>query len=431
MLRDDSTGTIEGNGWTEGASTETVTPASREVTCDDWREIDRTLVGQAMQRAALDAEEALWLRAGYRAQIWRHAGYISMVDYMERRLGYGVRAAQDRLRVAVILDEQPALSDALATGDLKFTGLRALLRVATPETETDWLEASRDKSVHEIEDLVSGHEKGDRPADPKKPELELRVLRYTEIRPATVALEREALAKARKEHGGFVTHDQFLAMVFGAYVAGEAAVEDMARAKYQVAVTLCPQCDQGSRDSAGKQFALDAADVARARCDAQHIGSLDTNAPERATQDIPPRVRRLIKRRDHGKCSLKDCRSAANLELHHIIAREDGGTHTPENILNLCDFDHRSLHLGLLTITGHAPDKLVVTRRHEIGAHVSGPSRLDQVTMLVEAKSALVKLGYKRPEAAAAVEAARASVSGDVTLDVLIREALKRCMKPK
>src|SRR5262245_38157305 len=308
-----------------------------EINGADWKTIDRTLQGLARQRAALDAEEARWLRAAYRVEIWRELGLVSMIDYMERCLGYGPRAAQERLRVAVVLDELPATTQALESGALPFTGARALSRVLTPENEGAWLEHCAGKSVHQIEADVSGHEKGSLPTDPKDPELELRVLRYDEIRPATVALEREALAKARAHAGGHVTNDQFLAMVFEAFLHGAPAEDDTGRAKYQVAVIVCERCHQGWRDSAGKTIAIDAADVARAECDAQRIGSLHASVPARATQDIPPRIRRLVHRRDHGRCVVPGCRSSAHVECHHIRARADGGTHELANLCLLCD----------------------------------------------------------------------------------------------
>ncbi|MBA3395734.1 MAG: hypothetical protein H0T89_24025 [Deltaproteobacteria bacterium] len=45
------------------------------------------------------------------------------------------------------------------------------------------------------------------------------------------------------------------------------------------------------------------------------------------------------------------------------------------------------------------------------------PSKLDRATTLVEARTALVTLGYKKHEAAAAVAAAQAHVGGDAPLD--------------
>jgi hypothetical protein len=54
---------------------------------------------------------------------------------LERTLGYAPRTAQDRLRVARSLGSLPRLTDALACGELSFSAVRELTRVATPASE--------------------------------------------------------------------------------------------------------------------------------------------------------------------------------------------------------------------------------------------------------------------------------------------------------
>jgi hypothetical protein len=73
-----------------------------------WRTVDRALRAIKQRRAALDAEEAQWLREAEALQIWRPLGMVSALDYLERVLGYALRSAQDRLRVARALGDLPA-----------------------------------------------------------------------------------------------------------------------------------------------------------------------------------------------------------------------------------------------------------------------------------------------------------------------------------
>ena len=47
-------------------------------------------------RGKLDAEEAAALREALKLRIWRTYGYASLVEYMEREMGYSPRAAIDR-----------------------------------------------------------------------------------------------------------------------------------------------------------------------------------------------------------------------------------------------------------------------------------------------------------------------------------------------
>ena len=395
----------------------------------DWREVDRALRRIAKRRAALDAEEARWLREAARVQIWREVACVSLLDYLEQRCGYAPRTARDRVRVAFALEELPGLTAALAAGEHSFSSIKELVRVATPEHEDEWLEQCRDRTCFEIQKLVSGRAKGSRPTDAPEPDLETRPLHFEDIKPSTIALLRQARAKGQEDRGERLSDDALIAMLCGAFLESGTTSEASGRAKYQIAVTVCEKCNQGWQDGAGAKLAIDATELARAECDAQRIGSLDAEWPTRATQDIPPSVRRLVWRRDGGKCTLASCRSAANLELHHIIARSDGGTHEPSQIVLLCDSHHTALHQGRIAITGRAPDKLVVTGVNESPAHV-GHSKLDQATMLVEARMALVTLGYKKHEAASAVDAAHTHAGTGATLEVVIREALRRCRKP-
>src|SRR3954466_1988033 len=103
-----------------------------------WRALDQKLRGIAKRRAALDAEEAALLREAERIEIWHELGYVSIADYLERVLGYGPKAGQDRLRVARALADLPELTEALSCGELPFTALRELTRVAVPRTEREW-----------------------------------------------------------------------------------------------------------------------------------------------------------------------------------------------------------------------------------------------------------------------------------------------------
>src|SRR5690349_10318532 len=72
-----------------------------------WEDVDVALRSIAKRRAALDVEEARWLRAAEQVELWRELGMVSMLDYMERALGYGPHNAKERLRVAHALEELP------------------------------------------------------------------------------------------------------------------------------------------------------------------------------------------------------------------------------------------------------------------------------------------------------------------------------------
>src|SRR5690349_10001442 len=79
----------------------------------DWLRLDRQLRGIAERRAGLDAEEAQLLRYAEEVKLWRAFGFGSLLEYMERAMGYAPHTATERLRVARVLGELPLLGEAL------------------------------------------------------------------------------------------------------------------------------------------------------------------------------------------------------------------------------------------------------------------------------------------------------------------------------
>jgi hypothetical protein len=341
-----------------------------------WRTVDRALRELASRRAVLDAEEARWLREAEALQIWRPLGMVSALDYLERVLGYAPRTAQDRLRVARALGSLPQLTDALARGELPFSAVRELTRVATPATEAAWIAAAAGKNLRQVEELVADHRPGDRPDDPADPKVRSHVVRF-ELSAETFALLRQARALLDDEHSTNLADDAFVAALCNAVLDDAPTTEPTGRARYQIAVTLCRRCGQGWQQGAGVQVAVAAETVERAMCDAQHIGSIDGPGPERAHQDIPPSVVRFVWRRDGGRCRVPGCRSARGLEVHHIVRRADGGGHDPSGLVLLCGACHRSHHAGVLTISGTA-DQLEVRRPGQSQASTTHDGKSDR-----------------------------------------------------
>jgi HNH endonuclease/Holliday junction resolvase RuvA-like protein len=433
----------------------------------DWRTVDRALRKIALRRSALDAEEARWLREAETCQVWRPLGMVSALDYMERVLGYAPRTAQDRLRVARALGTLPRLTESLARGDLAFSAIRELTRVATPATEAAWRDAAIGKNLRQVEELVADHRPGDHPDDPPDPQARIHVVRL-ELSAGTYALLRQARGVVDEEHGRHLSDDELVAVLCRAVIDVAPTSETTGRARFQVAVTVCERCRQGWQDAAGARIAISAAAVERAMCDAQHVGSIDGAAPERAYQDIPPSVARFVWRRDRGRCRAPGCRSARGLEIHHLVHRADGGSHDVQNLALLCSACHMAHHEGRLTFSGTA-ESMEARRANaprpsaERGAHVGVaagtatevatepvrageqragggsrapecaatiPARLDAAILRTQAKEALVRLGWKSAIAQRAVADAMAALGADATIERLISEALRRCPRP-
>jgi hypothetical protein len=273
---------------------------------------------------------------------------------MERVLGYGPHAARERMRVARALARLPETTAALARGELSYSAVRELTRVATDETETAWLARAKGLVVNQIERLVAHHQLGDRPDDPPDPNLRSRVVRL-ELPPEVYALWRQARMVVAEERGAEISDADFIETLCRAAIAPGTGATGPA---HQIAYQQCLDCRRTTQNGAGRQIDIAPQAFERASCDAKHIGSLDVAVPERATTTVTPRIREQVFARDHNRCTAPGCRSARNLEIHHIIEQVNGGAHELSNLCLLCTGHHAALHAGLLTIRGRAPYEL-------------------------------------------------------------------------
>jgi len=246
---------------------------------------------------------------------------------------------------------------------------------------------------------------------------------FYELRPETVVLERQVREMIEKERGERLDDDAFKQAVYRRILEGGAASEAKDRAPYQVAVTTCIECKRGWQDGGGETVEMSPAAVETALCDAEHIGSLDGESADRAKQDVPPAMRRKVKARDHHKCRVPGCRSSRNLDVHHIIHREHGGTHEIENLICLCEGHHLAHHKGSLLIEGPASSAKITKRAHNSFAIAE---------RAIETAKALRASGFDKREVKAAMDRTRAHVGTEPhSLEQWIKIALSYCPKPR
>lgn len=81
-------------------------------------------------------------------------GFKSCAHWLNWRTGLALGAAREKVRVARALAELPRLSDAMRRGALSYSKVRALTRVATPETEERLLDFARCATAAHVERLV-------------------------------------------------------------------------------------------------------------------------------------------------------------------------------------------------------------------------------------------------------------------------------------
>jgi hypothetical protein len=81
-------------------------------------------------------------------------GFLSCAQWLSWRTGIGPGPAREKVRVARALGSLPRISGAMARGQLSYSKVRALTRVASPENEAELLEVARHATAAHVEKLV-------------------------------------------------------------------------------------------------------------------------------------------------------------------------------------------------------------------------------------------------------------------------------------
>src|SRR5438128_6241491 len=97
-----------------------------------------------------------------------NTGFRSCAAWLAWRVGLDPGAARERVRVAHALGTLPLLARALARGELSYAKVRALTRVATPETEERLLALGRAGTAAHVARIVRGWRRVDRQAEARE-----------------------------------------------------------------------------------------------------------------------------------------------------------------------------------------------------------------------------------------------------------------------
>ena len=319
-------------------------------------------------------------------------GFSSCAAWLSWRVGLDPGAARERVRVARALGTLPLLAQALARGELSYAKVRALTRVATPETEARLLAVGRAGTAAHVERVVRGWRRVDRLAEARETARQharraLNVYQDEDgmvvirgrLEPEVGALLVQALAAARetlyqRACAADVSAEPRPADVWGApHVSAEPPTLAQQQAdalgllaetalhhaldpgapgeRYQVVVHVDAPV-LADPDQPGQAVLEDGARVSaetaqRLACDASRVvmrHDADGRVVEigARTRTIPPALRRALLHRDRG-CRFPGC-GLRVAQGHHIRHWAQGGPTTLSNLALLCRRHHRAVH---------------------------------------------------------------------------------------
>ena len=285
------------------------------------------------------------------------------------------------MRVARALCTLPRLADALASGKMSYAKVRALTRVATPETEERLLNVGLAGTACHVERIVRGWRRVDRLAEAREAArqhatrgLSVRrdddgtVVLRGRLTPEVGALLLQALGAAREtlyqrarrdpastvasEERPSVAQQQADALALIAETALHHALDPGAPGeRYQVVVhvdePVLADPDQPGQSVLQDGTRVSAETSGRLACDASRVvmrhgaGGSVTEIGAR-TRTIPPALRRALHHRDPA-CRFPGCGIRFG-EGHHIRHWAHGGPTTLSNLALLCRRHHRAVH---------------------------------------------------------------------------------------
>ncbi len=319
-----------------------------------------------------------------------NTGFRSCAAWLSWRVGLDLGAARERVRVARALPTLPLFAQALARGELSYAKVRALTRVATPETEERLLAVARIGTACHVERIVRGWRRVDRYAEARETahrhksralhvyqdEDGMWIVRgrlTPEVGAVLVqALDagREALYQQRRtfnvdstREAGFIPqdvsaetpsmeHQRADALALVAETALHHGIDPGAPGeRYQVVVhvdaPVLADPDQPGQSVLDDGTHVSAETSRRLACDASRVvmqHARDGRVVEVAarTRTIPPALRRALQHRDHG-CRFPGCGVRFG-QGHHIRHWAQGGPTTLSNLALLCRRHHRAVH---------------------------------------------------------------------------------------
>jgi len=364
--------------------------------CDALEELEEEIVILAAHIHASDHRLLALVAEFDRRRGWELGGHRSCAHWLAYSTSIDLGTAREKVRAARALVELPRIGASMSRGELSFSAVRALTRVATPENEGDLLELARGCTIAQLERVVRAWKLGSRqdeatlererfdsrslsvfPDDDGMyvvkgkltPEVGALLMRAVEAADDALFREkgyrnvshessRKEAAQRRADALGLMA-ERALAAGFGAVpekgedaeAGNEAGTESEARAplsgtraeRYQVMLhvdmdTLKEEGEPGRSElEDGTRVSYETS--RRLTCDASlvaihHAPDGSVASAGRRTRTISPALRRALEARDRG-CRFKGC-GLRFTDAHHVKHWADGGETSLGNLLLLC-----------------------------------------------------------------------------------------------
>jgi Domain of unknown function (DUF222)/HNH endonuclease len=374
--------------------------------------------------AHLSAATARWLELVW--EMHEEGDCNDLPRFVAWQCGMTGREAREFLRVAEALSGLPLIRAAFGRGELTFSKVRALTRVATASSEEGLLDLAGLLTASQLQRALRAYRRVAVEDARVAQELEYvdyyldeegtlflrarlaaedgvlviralgaareRVLeRRREERAAAAeraAVERAAAANDPEAHG-LAPEEPDSACVGPPRPARVEALLDLA--EVSLAAASLAAAGEAARQRARVVVHVDAAALTadgrgrseledgplippetarRLGCDAEVVAQIEREglpvSVGRTRRTVPPALRRLLEARDDHTCCFPGCESRRHLQAHHREHWAHGGETSLENLVLLCYQHHRLVHEGGFTVEGDADTGIRFRNRYGV-----------------------------------------------------------------
>ena len=320
-------------------------------------------------------------RAGYLK--W---GLKDAAEWLAYRCDLGRSAAYEKVRVARALRTLPVISESFSTGELSYSKVRALTRVAGDHNEKDLLDFALRTTAVRVEErcreLRFGNDASIDVASRAYANRSLRFVRNPDRGMMTVTVElpidagellEKALDKARDDSGKgtpeFASEswstqqaDAFVNLVNG-YLSGDGINESNSSDNYLVTIHV----DQTALAGGNGRSAIPIEAAKRLCCDGQAVVLAEDKQGEvlsigRKSRIVPTAIKRAVLAKHNHGCAFPGCSNHRFLHIHHIEHWSNGGETSVDNLMPLCTRHHPLVHEGRLRVEKDFQDKWYFVR---------------------------------------------------------------------
>ena len=264
---------------------------------------------------------------------------------------------------------------AFDAGEISWSALREITRIAEADTEAQWIEFARKRSFAHLRAEVQEAAREGRkvPRSDRCGLAGLKTRLVTDLEPHEHVIVEKALRKATGElsqrlGGQPVEAKKALLFICERILETDPAGTPAGRVEREDPTDMvvhrhCPDC-RGSHATTSEAPAEEVVDRVAPSAERIEIRPEEEIPPEKAKvqpeidRPNPPYIVRKVLARDGQRCGNPFCRRRLGLHAHHIIFRHLGGRTALWNEITVCALCHSRLHLGLLEIVGNVIDDL-------------------------------------------------------------------------